>query len=949
VSGDSERDEVGRPLLLEREEELTAIEASLERTGAETAGRTLLIEGPAGIGKTSLLGRLEDRAIARGFRVMTARGSEIEREFGFGIVRQLFGSVLRPLDQGERSRLFSGPAALAAAIFGMADPGTLEVNAAEASLYGLFWLTAALAEQGPLVFTIDDAHWSDAASLRFVQYLGRRLDGLPLLLCLAARPNEPGPQAQILGEFTADPGTVAISPPLLSEAATATLVGARLAGEASAPVLQACHQATGGNPLLIGELLAALEPGAAGLDAISPDSIAAVGSDRVAAGLIERARLLEPAGPDVLRAVAVLGGADDLRVVAALAGVDQERTIAIVDGLAGAAILSDRDGRGFVHPMFRTAIHEAIPAAARAAAHARAADLVVEFGAASEEAAAHLLLCEPGTAAGALALLDEAARSAADRGAPESAVAYLRRALDEAPDDATRGDLLRRLGRAEVALRDPASIGHLQQAAELAEDQRLALEISLDLAEVLSIAGQWEAAVATIDGALARFAGSGLPAELDLEAMRAAYRGYDPGRIGDYEDALPSLLALVEDRDDDDSSRLRWVLAAIGAIQEMPRDEVLRLIGPADQSWSVSREGRESSLISQGLGSLIMVDAVDEAATIAAALRDEGRSRGSLLAMIAGVGYEAAIEDRRGRLRSSEESLRVVVDLIRDNELSLMALTTVIQLCIDTILERGALDPVAELVEAVELPPPFGETLSGGSLHEVRGALRLARGDRPGAVADLREAERILRPLRAGPRFTLWRSRLALALPAEARAEAVSLAGEELLLATAVESPRATGVALRTLGVLTGGDGGIERLRESVSILATCGAALEQARSLAELGAALRRSNSRSEARDRLREAADLAQRCGAERLERQIVDELRVAGGKPRRLAISGPESLTPAEHRVATAAAGGATNRQIAQDLFVSLRTVETHLSNTYRKLGTPKRGDLAAVLGD
>ena len=123
---------------------------------------------------------------------MTASGSEIEREFGFGVVRRLFDPLLRSLGPDERAGLFAGPAALAAAIFGLAGSTTLEVNPAEASLYGLFWLAAALAEKGPLVFAIDDAHWADVASLRFLQYLGRRLDGLPLLLCVAGQPGRAG-------------------------------------------------------------------------------------------------------------------------------------------------------------------------------------------------------------------------------------------------------------------------------------------------------------------------------------------------------------------------------------------------------------------------------------------------------------------------------------------------------------------------------------------------------------------------------------------------------------------------------------------------------------------------------------------------------------------------------------------------------------------------------------
>ncbi len=178
--------------MLERESELAAIGAALERVRDAGSGGTLLIDGPPGIGKTSLIVQLGRRAAAGGYTVLRARGSEIERDFGFGIVRQLFGPLLRPLDVEARARLFAGPASLAAAIFGMAEVAAIDVPTAEASLYGLFWLLAGLAEEGPIAVAVDDAHWSDTASLRFFQYMGRRLDGIPLLIALAARPNEPG-------------------------------------------------------------------------------------------------------------------------------------------------------------------------------------------------------------------------------------------------------------------------------------------------------------------------------------------------------------------------------------------------------------------------------------------------------------------------------------------------------------------------------------------------------------------------------------------------------------------------------------------------------------------------------------------------------------------------------------------------------------------------------------
>ena len=908
-------------------------------------GGSLLIEGPAGVGKTALLGELERRAENDGYRVLRARGSEMERDFGYGLVRQLFGPLLRALSPESRAALFAGPAGLAAAIFGLGGDA-LEVGAAESSLYGLFWMLAGLAEKGPLALAVDDAHWSDSASLRFFRYLGQRLDGLPILLALAARPNEPGVQAELLRGLTAELEVPTLRPAPLSEAGTAALVRERLGNAADTEVEAACHEATGGNPFLIEELLVELgtEPGDG---APSAAKIAAMGPERIGASVDERARSLNSLGPELTRAAAVLGDAADVRPLAALVECDHKQAAEIVDGLVAAAILSPEPGYSFVHPLVRTAVYERIPAAGRANLHARAAAVLAAQGADAEAVAAHLLVCEPASVEGGLEALELAAADAGERGAPDSAAAYLRRALDE--PGANRAELLRLLGSLEVVLRDPAAIAHLQEAADLTEDPEKAIGIYLELADLLSLAGQWDTTVQVIDTGLARFDDPDLPSLLDLEAYRAAYRGYDPAHVADFDATLPHLQTLVAERPAAESLRLRWILAALGAIRDMPRAEVEALIEPTAQQWSTRQDGRETSTATQGACALLVAEAFELTESVAQQLTEDGRRRGSLLSMIAGVGFSAARNSRLGHLESAEADLNVLVELTERNDLNLMALTTFLHFCIDTVVERRDLAGIAMMVEELVLPPVFAATQSGAMLWETRAAIRAARGDRTGAAADLRATAEIFVPLQAGPRFSQWRSRLALALPEADREEAFDLALEELELAREVESPRAEGAALRALGVMRGGEEGIETLRDSVAVLRDSPAQLELARSLAELGAALRRGNQRGEAREQLREAAELAQRCGAERLEEKVYEELRIAGARPRRRALSGVASLTPGERRVAAAAAGGATNREIAQDLFVSLRTVEMHLTNAYRKLDISSRSELAGAIDE
>jgi DNA-binding CsgD family transcriptional regulator len=157
-------------------------------------------------------------------------------------------------------------------------------------------------------------------------------------------------------------------------------------------------------------------------------------------------------------------------------------------------------------------------------------------------------------------------------------------------------------------------------------------------------------------------------------------------------------------------------------------------------------------------------------------------------------------------------------------------------------------------------------------------------------------------------------------------------------------------VALRGAGLVKGGDEGLGCLRESVVLLERSPMRLEHARSLVELGAALRRRGRRAEAREPLAAGMELAHRCGAERLLARAQEELRAAGARPQRPARTGVDALTPSEQRVARMAAEGRSNPEIAQELFVSLKTVETHLSHVYRKLaltGTGARRQLAAEL--
>jgi predicted ATPase len=234
--------------LLERERELAALAADLAAVRSET-GRLLLVEGPAGIGKTELLAVARSLAEESGMVVARARGSELETGFGFGVVRQLFEPLLRACPQNERHELLRGAAGLASEVLGTGGVGSTsgEVRWPDV-LHGLYWLTLNLAERAPLLVLIDDAHWADRSSLRFLTYLAGRLDGAGVLVVAATRPAEARAADDTLGSVEREPATTVIGLRPLSLDAAAELLAREYHAEVAPEFAQAAWEATGGNP-----------------------------------------------------------------------------------------------------------------------------------------------------------------------------------------------------------------------------------------------------------------------------------------------------------------------------------------------------------------------------------------------------------------------------------------------------------------------------------------------------------------------------------------------------------------------------------------------------------------------------------------------------------------------------------------------------------------------------
>ena len=882
-------------VILERDAELAALAAAVAAAEAGH-GSLVLVEGQAGIGKTTLL-----RAACRGpaARVLTARGLALEQGFGYGIVRQLLEEV-----RGENG-LMDGAAALAARVFDWTEAGPVEDDVRYAAMHGLYWLVANLAARQPLVLAVDDAHWADAPSLRWLAHLAARVEHLPVALLLAVRdgPDEP----ELLGELRAAGTRIRLAP--LGPDATAALVrrrlgalpGARpgaLTGDGAEQLGRDWHASTGGNPFLLEAMATALRDGDQKAEPIAQAVLRRIG----------------PRGGQLARALAVLGGPAPLRQVAALAGLDLPAAARLADRLRAADVLAPGSVLEFAHPIVRTAVYESIPPGERALAHAEAARLLERDGADAERLALHLLRSEPGGDPRVAALLRAAATAATGRGAPGAAAACLRRALDEPPPAADRPGLLLELGIALARERSPAAVPALREAVELAGP-----DAALLAARVLGIWAYHAEAAAICRDALAAPVPDDLPDEVtdSLQAELFQNAVISAETVGEAV-ALPrrtgrSAAWMVNDA----------LLAATAADGGATR---LALDGVAPDSLTAV----------YALLVLIWTGELEKAGRICDTVLTDARRRGSMSMVAHASCLHSMIMRRLGRLEEAADAARLALDFKLATSPPL-AVAWAAALGVDALTRLGRLDE-AEAMAASAGRPPEGWTHTL-TFRQVRGALRVAQHRPAEALDDLYAAGAGWQALGVtSPAVAAWRTAAAAAHRALGQDDAAdALAAEQLALARKGGAEITLGIALRAHGDLA----------EAVSVLEATPARYELALALADHGASLRRRGQRTRAREPLLRALDLAERTGAAGLAAEVKRELLAAGARPRRAALTGPDALTAGERRVAALAAEGASNRQIAEHLFITQATVETHLRHAFRKLGITSRADLPAAL--
>lgn len=929
-------------MLVEREPELGAIEDALAAAGSRH-GSTLLLEGPAGIGKTSLLDAARERAGGRAMRVLAAGGGELEQELAFSAVRQLLEPALRSLPPTERDEALAGAASLARPVFDIGQAPGADPAAVNGVVHGLYWVCSNLADTAPLLLMVDDLHLIDESSLRFLVHLARRLADLPVLLVLAGRPVPP---EHLVARALAGvrPRRLGLAP--LSTPAVGTLVREILSGDADDRFCQACAVASGGNPFLLTEALRSLRAENVRPVAAEAARVERLQPETISHALLGRLARLGPSAVALARAVAILGPAAELRRVAGLAEVPTRTAAEMLDRLAAEAILTRTRPVEFVHPLVRAAVYADSAAFTRATDYKRAAALLHADGAPADEVAAHLLNTEPESDPWVVETLREAAATAVAQGAPEVAVTNLRRAVAEPPAVADRAPILLQLARSlGMANRPDEAAGVFRTAYELSDRDEQRMEIGLEFGGLMIATGRGADALAAYELARSAMPDGDLAASMrSTVLLMLATAAMEPP---------PTWIATLEDlvgRGDSGTAAGRMILALLSfgaaAAGDRSAAETARLAGlaatgplPEEYGWALANAAGAA---------LAIADRFPEALALFDRAIDAARQRGDATAF----GYLSMLRSHTamhaGRLLEAEADGRAAYGVRADGGPQAAPLAAAV--LIDALIERGELAEAEQVLVATGLD---GE-LSVGMLiaHFVlmaRGRLRLRQGRVNEALSDLVPCgERLAGAGYVNPGFAPWRPEVARAyLRLGERDRAREVAAENLSLAQKFGAEFPIGTALHVAGLIEGGAKGRSLLAEAAAVLAQSSTDLWQGHALVDHGAALRRAGQRSQAQESLRSGLDIAARCGATALADRAAEELVAAGGRPRRARLTGPGSLTASELRVARLAAGGATNREIAQALFISLRTVEIHLTHAYRKLGISSRQRLAAAL--
>ncbi|WP_077801738.1 AAA family ATPase [Streptomyces sp. JHA26] len=865
--------------LWERDEEVAAIAQAVDTLCADrsSSGSLLVCRGEAGRGKTALLAETRRIAEARGCTVWSPRGGETLRSVPFNVVRQLLQPALVSMLPEEARDYLGDWYDIAGPALGIAEPGDRQADP-QGVCDGLVAAVSRLARrEWPLVLLVDDVHWADQETLRWLAALAQRLDEIPVLLVIARRPDDvAGDGARHLQEAEAAGRPFAPLSALTPEA-TAGLTRATVGAHADGAFCREVWAVTDGNPYDTVELLAKVRDSEMEPVEARAAELRALNRSARGGGVVAR---LEQLGMDATRfawAVAVLGTGVTVDMVARMATLDHDAAVRCAELLAADRILTAPgpdagrpagDDLEFVHPLIASAVYESIPGALRTAMHGIAAQLVTDFGLGAAAASRHLLEVHPEDDQDVVRQLREAAREHLAVGAPDAARRCLERALEEPPLPETHAQVLYELGCATLLTAPATTIGHLRTALSmpgLDGDERV--DAVFRLSQALLHNDQMEEAVRTVEAEAAR--NPDPSARLRLQAVQYMWEGIhagetaSPGRSA----RLAELAATCTGRNN--AERALLILRGFDAMTHGENaEEVVELCDRAlvngrlapGLGWTDTEWGLELPMMLAS--AYAYCDRLDRAETLfTEALRayeTAGWSGGHLALAHAYVGLG---HRRRGRLREAEESLRASLRIAERVGRGLPLYWSAICNLIDTLLARGHVEEARSLADRYGFAPPYPSTIVLPDPRTVRGRLLLATGRTKEGVNELEAAEKAAAARgRHNPVVVPWATDLARALAAEDPGRAAHLASDARRQAERFGTDTAIGEALRCAAALETGPRAVRLAAQAVTYLEASPCQYEHAAARVEYGIAAR---SKAE----LDRGLALARSCGSDGL----------------------------------------------------------------------------------
>ncbi|MGW2824521.1 ATP-binding protein [Streptomyces sp. NPDC001443] len=877
--------------LWERDEEVAAIARAVETLCVDrsSAGSLVVLRGEAGLGKTALLAETRRIAEARGCTVWSARGGETLRSVPFNVVRQLLQPALVSLLPEEAREYLGDWYDVAGPALGITEPGERHADP-QGVCDGLVAAVRRLAGRDwPLVLLIDDAHWADQETLRWLGAFTEHLDDLSVLVVVARRPGGVGGEsARLLDGIAAAAGPVTHLSALTPDA-VAGLTRAALGPHADAPFCREVWAVTGGNPYETIELLVKVRNSELVPTESSAGELRALNRSARGGGLVAR---LEQLGVDATRfawAAAILGTGISVELVARLAAMRHDDAVRCARLLCEARFLTEPDPSAgpvavgelqFLHPLIASAVYHSIPDALRTAMHGIAAQVVTDSGRGAAAAAPHLLQVHPDDDEELVEQLREAAREHLAVGAPDAARACLERALLEPPRPEVHARVLYELGCAALLTAPARTIGHLRTALGMPGlDGAERVDAVFRLSQALLHNDQLEEAVRTVEAEAAR-QGAG-PARMRLQAVQYMWEGIfgettSPGRS----ERLAELARTCAGRDN--SERAVLILRAFDLMAHGGNAE--EVVECADRAlvngrlapglgWTDSEWGVELLMM---LGSsYVYADRLDRAESLfAEALRvytTAGWSGGHLALANAFVGLAYR---RQGRLRDAEAILRESLRLAERVGRGLPLYWSASCGLVDTLLARGHVEEARAVAERYGFAPPYPSTIVLPDPRSVRGRLLLAVGRTEDGVNELEAAEKAA-AARGGhnPVLAPWMVDLARALAVEDPVRAGRLATDARRQAERLGTDTAIGEALRCAAALETGQRAVRLAGQAVAYLESSPCQYEHAAARVEYGIAARSVAD-------LNRGLALARSCGADGLVRQARAALETVRG---------------------------------------------------------------------